>query len=80
MTLVDFNHLNESMYEDKEVTFKRMSTRPSAVASNDLLTTEWIWYWCDENNQWQMYNTNFVSVYIVEEIAVKDLSTHLILM
>jgi len=64
MTLVDFNNVTESLYEDKRAMFKRISTRASAVACDDEpLRTEWIWYWCDEHNQWQVYNTNYVSMH-----------------
>ena len=61
--IVNFNDLGESVYEDKRVTFKRISTRSSVIALDEPLTTEWVWYWVDENNRWQMYNTGSVSTW-----------------
>ncbi|XP_052441215.1 protein mono-ADP-ribosyltransferase PARP12 [Carassius gibelio] len=36
---------------------RRLSTIPSVLQPSFILTTEWIWYWKDENGNWIQYAT-----------------------
>uniref|UniRef100_A0A8C7XW56 Si:ch73-252i11.1 n=1 Tax=Oryzias sinensis TaxID=183150 RepID=A0A8C7XW56_9TELE len=52
-------HFDTMTSGEKKV--RRLSTLNSLIQPNFIHTTEWLWYWQDENGKWNLYASDFTN-------------------
>lgn len=58
-----------------QVQLRRLSTKPAVSPTDHALSTQWVWYWLDENNSsWRRYDSELM-VCLPSQLHLKSLKS-----